>query len=101
MNGKVSIDDGCEFSPDGLKIKQNVNLHFRDYVSIKYENGSTEHLWANEHWSIPGYSSGLEEYMGDITKEGLRWFNGTSFNEKNKSKLATWLISNVFSILGI
>lgn len=93
--------DGCELSPEGLKIKQIVNLHFRDYVTIKYVNGTIEHLWANEHWSLPGYSSSLEEYMGDITVEGLQWFIQSNINEKEKMKLANWLVSNIFCILGI
>ncbi|NPD89564.1 MAG: hypothetical protein HGN29_12665 [Asgard group archaeon] len=67
---------------------------------IKYKNGTTETVWANEHWTLQGYSSELEDKMGQITIEGLRWFVGPQADARMKAKIADWLIPNVFSIIG-
>ncbi|MHA2308706.1 MAG: hypothetical protein ACXABJ_05475, partial [Candidatus Heimdallarchaeaceae archaeon] len=101
LTGRIKAwHDGCELSPEGLKIKQEVYLRFRDYAVIKYKNGTKETVWANEHWSLPGYMSELEEKMGQITIEGLRWFVGPETDARMKTKIAHWLIPNVFSIIG-
>jgi hypothetical protein len=101
ITGRIKAwHDGLELNPDGLKIKQEVYLNFRDYAVIKYKNGTTEIVWANEHWTLPGYTSSLEEKIGQITIEGIRWFLSPDADEKIKIKIADWLIPNVFCIIG-
>lgn len=55
----------------------------------------------SEMWTIGGYSSGLEQYVGELAVQGLRWMTQPEAATKKIAKLARWLVKNVFAITGI
>lgn len=93
--------DGCSLSPDGLKIKEPVYLSFIDFISYKYQNETSDWSYISQYWTIGGYSSELEEKIGTITQEGMKWILGPEATPKRIGKIGAWMINNVFSICGI
>lgn len=72
-----------------------------DYVTYKFDNGTSAWSYVSLPWTLGGYSSKIEEYIGDITIQGLEHIYSPEVTPKRIENLAYWLIRNVFSVAGI
>ncbi|MCG3254726.1 MAG: hypothetical protein KAU62_01480 [Candidatus Heimdallarchaeota archaeon] len=101
-NGNIKAwYDGCELTYDGLKKKQRVHLAFIDFATYEYTNGTEDWSYMSEMWTIGGYSSGLEEYIGKLTQQGIHYIMRNELSAKKFVKMCQWLVRNVFSVVGI
>jgi hypothetical protein len=102
INGHIQAwHDNCDSTPDGLKLKKEVYLSFVDYVTFDYLNETSDWSYISETWNIEGYQSEMEQYINQLTSEGVNWIFSPSAQVKTTGRISRWLLSNVFSIIGV
>ena len=101
-NGRIKAwHDDCELTYDGLKKKEVVHMTFIDFMIYEYLNETESWTYISEPYTPGGYGTKVEQYMGALTQQGMKYFSGELLDARKIGKLANWLVRNVFSIAGI